>query len=240
MNCIVFTTFFCCSTSYYQIRIQEKVQVYQNTFNYYQSLMDCILPMMVILLAGSISDRYGRKLPMATVIVGFVAFALIYTLAAINPSWPVEVLYTATLAVDITGTWAVFNMAVYSYLSDITPIESRTKRMAWMDAIWYSGGPIGTWMGGLLYQSFGYVCVFSVSAALWLICLFYVVFIVQESLDPVESELKENPFASCRGMMSNVFQRYPHRGRLHLMALISIKLGVFFIQGHQVIGFFKK
>lgn len=211
------------------------MHVYQNTFNYYQSLIDSLLPMIVIIFAGSICDRHGRKLPMIIVLAGFVLFALVYTLTAINPSWPVEVLYAATLAVDITGTWAVFNMAVYSYLSDITAIKSRTKRMGWLDAIWYSGGPIGTWMGGWIYQSFGYVTVFSISAALWLICIFYVIFIVRESIDPVDNnQSKENPFRSVREMWHTVCRPYPHRGRFHLMALMALKLGVFLIQGHQV------
>ena len=79
--------------------------MYQNTFKYYQNLIDSILPVLVILFAGSLSDRYGRRLPLATVLSGFIAFALVYIVTALNPSWPVEVLYAATIAVDITGTW---------------------------------------------------------------------------------------------------------------------------------------
>ena len=85
--------------------VQEAVQVYQNTFNYYQNLIDSILPVVVILFAGSLSDRYGRKLPLATVLAGFVAFSVIYIVTALNPNWPVEVLYAATIAVDVTGSW---------------------------------------------------------------------------------------------------------------------------------------
>lgn len=210
------------------------MQVYQNTFNYYQSLMDSILPVMIILFAGSISDQYGRKLPMATVLGGFVAFALVYILTALNPSWPVEVLYAATLAVDVTGSWVVFNMAVYSYLADITQVESRTKRMGWMDAVWYVGGPIGTWMGGWLYHTYGYVSVFSVSAALWAICLVYVIVLVKESVVTFQTEHRGKPFLSVLDMGRAAFRSYPDRGRMHLLALMAIKLGVSLTQGHQV------
>ncbi len=208
--------------------------MYQNNFNYYQSLMDSILPVIVILFAGSISDHYGRKPPMASVLAGFVAFALVYIITALNPSWPVEILFAATLVVDITGTWVVFNMAIYSYLADITPIETRTKRMGWMDAVWYLGGPIGTVLGGWLYQTYGYVTVFSVSAALWSICLVYVIVFVKESIVKREKTLKRNPYRSVVNMGRASFRRYPLRGRLHLLSLIAIKLGVSLAQGHQV------
>lgn len=86
--------------------------------------MDSILPVIIILFAGSMSDQYGRKPPMGAVLAGFVALSLVYVLTAANPSWPVEVLYAGTFAVDITGSWVVFNMAVYSYMADVTKIES--------------------------------------------------------------------------------------------------------------------
>jgi len=93
------------------------VQVYQNTFNYYQNLIDSILPVLVILFAGSLSDRFGRKLPLATVLAGFVAFSVVYIVTALNPNWPVEVLYAATTAVDITGSW------VHYMLLSFVPFE---------------------------------------------------------------------------------------------------------------------
>ncbi|EFX77638.1 hypothetical protein DAPPUDRAFT_247259 [Daphnia pulex] len=141
-------------------QIQEAVQVYQNNFSYYQSLTASLLPVLIILFAGSISDQYGRKLPMTIVLGGFVVYALIYIVMILNPSWPVEVLYAASIAVNATGSWVVFNMAVYSYLADITAVETRTKRMGWMDAVWYMGGPIGTVMGVWLYRSYGYIAVY--------------------------------------------------------------------------------
>ncbi|KAI9551862.1 hypothetical protein GHT06_022198 [Daphnia sinensis] len=140
--------------------VQKAVQVYQNNFNYYQGLTASLLPILVIFLVGSISDRYGRKLPMVIVLGGFIVYAIVYLLVILNPSWPVEVLYAASLAVNATGSWVVFNMAVYSYLTDITTMETRTKRMGWMDAVWSMGRPLGTLLGVWLYRTLGYVTVY--------------------------------------------------------------------------------
>lgn len=209
--------------------------MYQNTFNYYQSLMASILPLLVILFAGSISDQYGRKLPMVTVLGGFVMFAVIYIITALNPLWPVEVLYAATIAVNATGSWVVFNMAVYSYLADITTTETRTKRMGWTDAVWYMGGPIGTVMGGWLYRAYGVATVFAVSAVLWLLCIIYVILVVKESIvTPSETIPKGKPYRYVLDLGRAVFKVYPNRGRIHLFLLMAVKLGVFLVQGHQV------
>lgn len=200
--------------------------------------MASILPVLVILFAGSISDQYGRKLPMTVVLGGFVLYSIIYIITALNPSWPVEVLFAATIAVNATGSWVVFNMAVYSYLADITSAETRTKRMGWMDAVWYMGGPIGTVMGGWLYKSYGTVAVFAVAGTLWSFCIIYVVVVVKESVvQPLETTPKGKPYRYVLDLGRAVFKAYPHRGRVHLLLLMAVKLGVYLVQGHQVRSF---
>ncbi len=171
---------------------------------------------------------------MASVLAGFVALALVNIAIALNPPWPVEAFYAATLAVDITGSWCVFNMAVYSYLADITSTEKRTKRMGWMDAVWYLGGPVGTLLGGWLYESYGYVTVFVVSAILWSVCLTYVIVVVKESVrtEVPAPDGKSYEFVFDLGRAAS--KHYPHRGRLHLLSLMAVKLNVFLVQGHQV------
>jgi MFS family permease len=127
-------------------------------------------------------------------------------------------------------------MAVYSYLADIVATDERTKRMGWLDAVWYLGGPIGTWLGGWLYHSYGSVTVFSVSAALWLFCFLYVVFVIKETV--VLSTVDSSSVGFC-GIIADfgrtAIQSYPHNGRFHLFSLIALKLGVFLSQGHQVL-----
>jgi len=160
---------------------------------------------------------------------------VVYIITALNPSWPVEVLYAATLAVDITGTWVVFNMAVYSYMADITAVETRTERMGWMDAVWYLGGPIGTLLGGWIYPTFGYVTVFAVSAVLWIICIIYVILVIKESVVvPPPTSSASGPVHLLKDLGRTALRPYPFNGRFHLLALMAVKLGVFLTQGHQV------
>lgn len=222
--------------------LQAEVQKYQNWFNYTQNLMDSILPLLVVIFIGSLSDKYGRKPPMLAVLAGFVSFAVVYIMAALNPSWPVEVLYAATLSVDIMGTWVVFNMSVYSYMADITSPETRTKRMGLLDVVWYLGGPLGRIMGGWLYHWSGYVAVFSVSAILWFLCFLYVLILVHESVDKTgytsnaeeEKYAHWGPFQHIIALFRTALKKRPGNARSLLFWLLSLKLMVFLTQGHQM------
>ena len=171
---------------------------------------------------------------MIAALCGYVAFALVYIVTILNPSWPVEVLYAGSIVINLGGTWVVFNMAVYSYLADITPIRTRTKRMGLLDAIWYMGGPIGTVMGVWLYRVYGYIAVFTMSAILWSSCVVYTLVVVKESVVQQKTTQKEKPFKFVLDLGRAAFKRYPNRGRLHLFLLMGIKLGIYLVQGHQV------
>ncbi|XP_042205766.1 solute carrier family 46 member 3-like isoform X2 [Homarus americanus] len=222
--------------------VQVAVQRFQNTFNYNQSLMDSLIPLAVVLFMGSLSDHHGRKPPMLAVLAGFVAVSCGYLLVSLKPTWPVQVLYGATLAIDITGSWVVFNMAVYSYVADITTPENRTKRLGVLDACWYLGGPIGRLIGGWLFRAAGYPVVFLLSAVLWIICFMYVLLWVSESVDRTTQrsspqEVQDARFGPLRhvvALLRTAFKSRPGRGRFHLVVLLILKLMVFLVQGHQM------
>ncbi|XP_076030078.1 putative peptidoglycan muropeptide transporter SLC46 isoform X2 [Oratosquilla oratoria] len=226
--------------------VQAAVQRYQNTFNYYQTLMDCLLPLAVILFFGGLSDSRGRKLPMVFVLGGFVGLALLYLLMSLNPHWPVEVLLGATFVVDITGSWVVFNMAVYSYMADITTPETRTKRMGFVDAVWYLGSPIGMLLGGWMFRYLGFASVFITSAVLWTVCFLYTLFIIPESRSPEQrltyqehqnstGDGRFGPLGYVVSLFRTIVREREEFSRWHIIALLALKLGVFFTQGHTML-----
>ncbi|KAK3867282.1 hypothetical protein Pcinc_027250 [Petrolisthes cinctipes] len=162
--------------------VQLEVQVTQNNFNYNQLLIASLLPLFVVIFVGPLSDRYGRKPPMLAVLAGFAALAVVYLVEALQPTWPVEVLYLGTAVVNLTGSWVVFNMAVYSYVADITTPDTRTRRLALVDACWYMGGPLGRLLGGWVYHVGGSAPVFLISLILWVLCFLYVLILIPESV----------------------------------------------------------
>ena len=82
------------------------------------------------------------------------------------------------LCIDLTGGSAVWRIAAYSYLSDITEPEMRTKRIAFCDGMFLMGFYIGNMLGGPVKKylgygynfSFGMLC--SILAVAW--CILFV------------------------------------------------------------------
>ncbi len=75
----------------------------------------------------------------------------------------------------IGGGAAVLFTGTFAYITDITPEETRTGRIALINVFFLSGPPIGIMIGGLINEPLGYVGVFIVAGVIALICLLYVV-----------------------------------------------------------------
>ena len=69
--------------------LELSIQKYHNTFNYYQNLIE----RQSSICQQTIMDRFGRKLPMSSVLIGFVTYAADCIAMALNPRWPVKTFY---------------------------------------------------------------------------------------------------------------------------------------------------
>ena len=179
-------------------------------------------------------------------LAGFTLLGLSYLAVALVPAWPVETLLAGTLAVNATGSWAAFNMAVYGFIADVSSPQSRAKRMGVVDFCWYAGSPLGTMLGGFILKYYGYVAVFAVSTFLWALCLVYTVFFVQESMSFDENTNKTSVCTKCGplkevvSLFRSCLRKRPQRGRTYLISVILLKLAVFLVQGHQVYKWSRK
>ena len=199
--------------------------------------MVCFIPAVFILLAGSLTDRCGRKLSMMIVLVVYLIYGIIFIVTASNMDWSYEIIHWTKLALEMSGCEPIFNIAVYAYISNITTAKKRTKRFCLLDAVWYLGGPIGTLLGGWLYAEFGYVTVFAISTLLWLISFLYVWFYVQEnrcgsSYGSGCSLMK--PIRHTIHVFRTALRKRHANGRVHLLSVIAIKLAMFFVGAHEV------
>ena len=100
-------------------------------------------------------------------------------------NYPIQITYFpnrslifAYLYLDLTGGSAIWRIAAYSYLSDVSEPEMRTKRIAFCDGMFLLGFYIGNMLGGPVQHNLGYgynfgfgmIC--SILAIAW--CVFYV------------------------------------------------------------------
>ncbi len=83
-----------------------------------------------VLVAGALSDRFGRKplllLPMVGSILEMVAFTLGYWLFYRVPLW----FFHLTALNELTGGYALFFLGVYGFGSNSTRQDKRATRLA--------------------------------------------------------------------------------------------------------------
>jgi EmrB/QacA subfamily drug resistance transporter len=132
----------------------------------------------VVLTAGSVADRIGRKLVFSTGLVLFTSMSIIAGLAG-----SIEVLDIARGAQGIGG--ALMFATSLSLLAEAYPaMEERVKALAAYGASIGAAFAVGPLAGGALTSAFGWQAVFFVNVPLGVAGLFATARYVRESRDP--------------------------------------------------------
>lgn len=145
------------------------------------------LPALLILFIGAWSDRTGMRKPcMLFPIVGefLTSISLI-----ICTYWFYELPMEAAgvseaLWPALTGGWFTMFMGMFSYIADITTVESRTLRIGAVNVFVSIGVPIGMALSGVLYVKIGFYGVFAISTACYILSFFYGLVCVKEAPRP--------------------------------------------------------
>ena len=92
---------------------------------------------------------------------------------------------------DLTGGSPIFNLAVTSYISDVSSIESRTARLCFVSAVTSFGFMVGGPLGTRIRAVFGYVSLFGINIGLATIAILYSIFVLKDSIELVGQERRE-------------------------------------------------
>ena len=82
---------------------------------------------------------------------------------------------------SLFGGGTTFLIGLYSYLADLTTSESRTSRLSVLDVGLISGFTTGNFLSAPLYRFIGFNGVFGVTAGIYLLDFFFVLFFLPES-----------------------------------------------------------
>lgn len=213
----------------------------------WKTLVQSSVPALLILFLGSWSDRRGRRKPcMLLPITGELATAVGLILCTyFFYELPMEVAgITEAIFPAFTGGWMTMFMAVFSYMGDITSVETRTLRIGIVNLCSSISVPIGTAVSGVLYKKIGYYGVFSLSASIYVLSFFYGYFkIPEEKKEPGPSE-KTTPedrvkpglvgflkdffdLHHIRETMAVAFKRGDNNRRKRVMLLMIVVIVVF-------------
>lgn len=150
----------------------------------------------LLLPAGALGDRYGRK---GALQLGLAAFAVMSTLAAFAPGPEALIACRALMG----AAAALIMPSTLSLLANVFPPHERARAIAIWAGFAGAGGAIGPVMGGLLLGHFYWGAVFFVAVPIAVTALAMITFLAPPSkdahpapLDPVGSALSVAGFTA--------------------------------------------
>ncbi|XP_003703016.1 putative peptidoglycan muropeptide transporter SLC46 [Megachile rotundata] len=142
------------------------------------------LPTILILFMGAWSDRTGLRKPcMLLPIVGeFLSSVSMLLCTYFFYEVPME--GTGVLEAlwpSLMGGWFTMFMGVFSYIAEITSVESRTLRIGAANVFLSLGVPIGMALSGILYLKLGFYGVFGISTLCYVLTFIYGLVVIKEA-----------------------------------------------------------
>ncbi|XP_050450939.1 uncharacterized protein LOC126851237 [Cataglyphis hispanica] len=140
------------------------------------------LPAILILFMGAWSDRTGLRKPcMLLPIIGeFFSSVTLIACTYWFHELPMETVVLETVWPALTGGWFTMFMGIFSYIADITSVESRTLRIGAANVFLSLGVPIGMALSGILYTKLGFYGVFTISMVCYVMSFVYGLVVIKE------------------------------------------------------------
>lgn len=153
------------------------------------------IPPLLVLFLGSWSDRNKRRKPLMLIpIVGeFISCVGLLICVFYFFELPMEVAgFVESFFPALTGGWTTFYMAVFSYMADITTVETRTVRIGILSVCGYVAIPLGTALSGVALKVIGFYGIYSLSAFIYLLSFTYGILRIKESSLKYDIDRKYN------------------------------------------------
>ncbi|CAK1584523.1 unnamed protein product [Parnassius mnemosyne] len=141
------------------------------------------IPAIAILFVGAWSDKTGnRKALMLVPIIGELISAIGLLLATyFFLEWPLWVTaLIEALPSAFSGGISIALMGSYSYIADVTTVESRTFRIGVVAVIVTLGIPLGSSISGVLTEAVGYYGIFGIGTLLYILAFIQTYFRVHD------------------------------------------------------------
>lgn len=144
---------------------------------------------------GSLSDRYGRRILLSLSSYGLVAIEIATIVVVKIPWMPTNVLLLGSVVDGLCGSFMLAMALSYSYGADCTTPRKRAIAFGVFQGALFGGIAIGPVLGGLFAEATGNILnVFYVALGSHIFFIFYVLFILPESLSPRRLKLAKERY----------------------------------------------
>ncbi|XP_066256731.1 probable peptidoglycan muropeptide transporter SLC46 isoform X1 [Euwallacea similis] len=219
-------------------REEQEVQQLVASMGVWKTILQSALPAFLIMFVGSWSDRWGKRKPcMLLPIVGELLTSIgLIVCTYFYYELPMEVAgFVEGLFPAMTGGWFTMFMGVFSYVADVTTLDTRTLRIGIVNVFCSLGIPVGLALSGVLYKKIGFYGVFSISSCMYVMALYYGYTKVKEPKKVDIPVLKEVPCAFVRDFFDVrhlvdtfkvAFKSGPNNRKMKVMLLMLVVMVV--------------
>ncbi|KAG8450797.1 hypothetical protein GDO86_003205 [Hymenochirus boettgeri] len=161
--------------------LQQEVQSLTSHWSLYINLGGFIIGVFSVMLLGPWSDKVGRRPVLILPSIGLALQAAIY-LIVMYQELHVGFFLLGRFISGITGDFNMILAGCFSYIADVSDKQSRTFRVAILEACLGIAGMVASIIGGHWITAQGYINPFWMVFAVNLFTALYIYFCVQESV----------------------------------------------------------
>lgn len=164
---------------------EQETQKIVASINGYKSIMQSVLPIVILLFLGSWSDRHARRKPcmilplvgeIGTTVGSLISLYFFYEL-------PVEFnCFAEAIPQGLGGGWYTMCVGVFTYVTQISTEENRTLRIGAVSVLVTISLGLGSTMSGILFNQLGFYGVFLLSIAMYMAALIYIHFRIHDDV----------------------------------------------------------
>lgn len=172
---------------------EQTVQKLVASMNAYKNVIQSVIPSLLLIFLGSWCDKHKRrKPPIILPVVGEMLTAIGFMISVyFFYQLPIEFnCFCEAVPPAITGGWFAMFMGVFSYVSAVTSVETRTLRIGAVNMFSNVSLTIGIALSGVLYNKTGFYGVLGLSLGMYVVALGYGMFGVKEIKNGEENALE--------------------------------------------------
>lgn len=139
---------------------------------------------VLVLFLGPWSDRYGCKATLIFPFIGSLLATVVYMINALQWDMSAEILILAGFPRALGGGPVTLQMSAYSYISDSSPVESRTFLLGSIVLLYTFGRLLGELFSGIILVSIGHGGVFLLNGIIFVLCIAYITSRIKENRGP--------------------------------------------------------